>query len=474
DATPSPSWALYVPKVLAVWALTLGLLAVGVAFSAAYQTAQGYTAYEWGVYAGTLVLQYALPAMMVAVLSVTIQVLSPNKYAGMLIFVLYIVASLTMAELGFEHHLWRFSEGPEAIYSDLNGFGHFLAPLLWYSLYWSGATIVLLVLGFGLWRRGAVVRLRERLPRLATTMDRPGAATALLGLVTFATAGAYLFHTTRVTNEFLTTDQRYDRYADYERTLKPFDALPTPAVTAVTVAIDIFPAERRIHASGSYTVQNRTDKPLEQVLIGAAPANALTIDAEGLGEARRFAGLNTALYAFDPPLEPGEARRLGFTVERDNPGFTDGSEDNAVAANGTFINNQQLLPRLGYVSLYQLVDRHERKKRGLPPPERLPALEDAAAQHRTVLGADAQFAMLDITVSTDEDQLAIAPGYLEREWVEGGRRHFRYVMDAPSLNYFAVQSARYAVARDAHEGVAIEVYHHPEHHRNVARMIEAV
>ena len=38
----------------------------------------------------------------------------------------------------------------------------------------------------------------------------------------------------------------------------------------------------------------------------------------------------------------------------------------------------------------------------------------------------------ETTVSTSADQIAIAPGYLKKEWTEGGRRYFHYKMDAPT------------------------------------------
>jgi aminopeptidase N len=46
-------------------------------------------------------------------------------------------------------------------------------------------------------------------------------------------------------------------------------------------------------------------------------------------------------------------------------------------------------------------------------------------------------------------------------------------MDAPIPNFFSVLSARWTVTRGAWQGIPIEVYHHPAHRFNVARMIEA-
>ena len=51
----------------------------------------------------------------------------------MLVFAGYVVTSLVLPQLGLEHHLWRYSEGPEAIDSDMNGLDHILAPLLAYN-----------------------------------------------------------------------------------------------------------------------------------------------------------------------------------------------------------------------------------------------------------------------------------------------------------------------------------------------------
>ena len=47
-------------------------------------------------------------------------------------------------------------------------------------------------------------------------------------------------------------------------------------------------------------------------------------------------------------------------------------------------------------------------------------------------------------MSTANDQIALAPGRLERSWRCNGRSFFRYRTDAPILNRFAIASGRYA------------------------------
>ncbi len=95
------------------------------------------------------------------------------------------------------------------------------------------------------------------------------------------------------------------------------------------------------------------------------------------------------------------------------------------------------------------------------------------AHQFSLLERDSDWVSFETTVSTVTDQIAIAPGYLEKEWTANGRRYFHYRMDKPILDFFSFQSARYAVKRDSYNGVAIEVYYDAQHPYNVDRMIEA-
>ena len=71
-------------------------------------------------------------------------------------------------------------------------------------------------------------------------------------------------------------------------------------------------------------------------------------------------------------------------------------------------------------------DRNKRKKYGLPPVIRYPKIDDPVARNVNQLTAESDFLNLDTTVSTSPDQIAIAPGYLQKEWTANGRRYFRY------------------------------------------------
>ncbi|MEM7704015.1 MAG: M1 family aminopeptidase [Pseudomonadota bacterium] len=474
DATPVSNGKLFLPKLVALWTVIIGLLMVGVAIATVYQTATGWHRYEWWVYLQTLTLQYLLPAMLIAVLSLLIQTLSPGKYVGMAIFAGYVVASLVAPQLGLEHHLWRYSEGPEAIYSDMNGLGHFLPSLVAYNVYWSLVAGGLAIAGYGMWPRGLSPSFTLRFRVAKQSVGRRGvfALVALLGLA--SVTGGFIYYNTNILNDYESSDRVLDWRADYERTLKRFEAQRPPIIRDVKISADLFPGSRRIVVQGHYLLRNETDLPLKEMLLSWDPRNTVEYRLEGSKVAQSFPHLAAIQIALTDPLMPGDERMLWFSVDRVNRGFKESQVDSRAVGNGTFINNQELLPRIGYDADQELTDRAERAQRGLDETKRLAALEDDSQYWRTYLGADVHKVRLHTTLSTTSEQTAIAPGKLVRQWQQDGRRYFEYQTQTPVLNYFAIQSGRYAIHRESHNGVSIEVYHHPEHWMNVERMVEAV
>jgi aminopeptidase N len=132
------------------------------------------------------------------------------------------------------------------------------------------------------------------------------------------------------------------------------------------------------------------------------------------------------------------------------------------------------MPWIGFNEQQMLQDRQRRRKYGLDPVDRLPPLEDERGHHENILRGDSHWVRFETTVSTSTDQIAVAPGRLERSWEESGRRYFRYVMDTPMLNLYAYLSARYTLAEERANGILLQVFHHDEHAYNVPRMFEAM
>ena len=70
----------------------------------------------------------------------------------------------------------------------------------------------------------------------------------------------------------------------------------------------------------------------------------------------------------------------------------------------------------------------------MPPNNLQKNPSDSTALGNTYISKDSDWIDFETTVSTSEDQIAIAPGYLQKEWTEDGRRYFHYKMDIQSQN----------------------------------------
>jgi len=133
-----------------------------------------------------------------------------------------------------------------------------------------------------------------------------------------------------------------------------------------------------------------------------------------------------------------------------------------------------VLPHIGYQADTELKDPRDRKRHGLPAQERKLPRDDPKGLANNFLGTDADWVSFDATIGTSGDQIAIAPGTLENEWSKNGRRYFHYKMDKPILNFYAFQSARYAVKHDWWQDVGIEIYYQPGHEYNLDRIMGGV
>jgi aminopeptidase N len=130
------------------------------------------------------------------------------------------------------------------------------------------------------------------------------------------------------------------------------------------------------------------------------------------------------------------------------------------------------MPLPGYSRGAELDDNSVRRRYGLDPIERYPKLGDPE-----YLGVN-QFQVAErtafrTTIGTSADQIAVAPGYLQREWRQGDRRYFEYEMDEKIWPFASFSSARYEVAEDQWGDVKLEVYYHPQHGYNIDSMMES-
>ncbi|MEO1338707.1 MAG: M1 family aminopeptidase, partial [Myxococcota bacterium] len=206
---------------------------------------------------------------------------------------------------------------------------------------------------------------------------------------------------------------------------------------------------------------DREAKVVEQSLDGAK------VDTTDLDH-------NVFQFAVDPPWPPGEKRSLVFSTDRSNIGFRNQGNISGVIANGTFLNNGDGMPLIGFNGGKLIQARNVRRRYGRAPLPRAYKLEDERFWRTNSLRPDSDWVTFTTTVSTVVDQIAIAPGYLAREWEADGRRYFRYEMDRPIQNFFSFQSADYKVLEEEWNGIKLQVFYHEAHTFNVDRIMTAM
>jgi len=473
DAMPTPSGVYLGAKLTALLLVIVVLLFAGVLALIGFQLAQGYTELELGLYARGITLAAVHPILML-VLACTCHVVARSRLSGYGLVLLFIVSWDLIEGYGFEHHLYRFASLPPTPYSDLNGYGSFLAPFGWYSLYWGFGALVLVGLSILFWRRGADDGWRARLAEARLRFRGPVRAVIAFGASGLVATGSWIFYNTNVLNAYVPSTEAAERRARYETSYRQYEGFTLPRIIAVRADVDIFPDRRSVVIRGTYRVRNNSVGPLRDIHV-SIPArvrlNGLDLPAHDV--ILRDDALGHGIYRLRAPLAPGDTIDIGFDLAVGSIGFVNNGTDVALVDNGTYFTKRDFFPVIGYDAQRQLAEPDERRRYGLEPVLHLSAIDDSSALRTTPRAPDADRVDFEATVSTAVDQIAVTSGELQREWVEDGRRYFHYRAEIPITHHFAFASARYEVTRSEWNGVALEVYHHRAHDANVGRMIDA-
>jgi aminopeptidase N len=478
DATPAPDWTFIAPKTLAVSLVLTTVLLVGVLATVLVQTFKGYYDYQLGEYLLWYLVPNAVDLTIIAALAVFGQVIAPNKFAGWGVIVLYIIATFALPANGLEHNLYIYGGTSPVPLSDMNGQGRFWIGAWWFRLYWAAFALLLLIAAFALWRRGATDSLAAR-ARIAPRRLR-GAPLwiGLAALLAFGSAGAFIYRNTNVLNDYRTGPGDDKWLADYEKALLPYEKVPQPTVTSVKLDVVIDPDGPSLETRGVYVLQNKTAAPLREVHVRfVRDLEVRGLSVQGAWPKKTYDRFNYRIFAFDTPMQPGETRTLSFDTRLAERGFRNAQHKtrdlDQVVDNGTFVNSAQIAPIIGMDRDFLLTDRGKRRKYGLPEALHPAPLGDQASRAFNYIG-HAGWVTSDITVTTPVDQVPLAPGYEVSDVVNGATRTARFVTDKPILQFFSIQSARYAVKSEVYKGVTLSVYYDPRHGMNVDRMLRAL
>lgn len=476
DSLPIPDWLSFSSKATALILVQALLLSIIMLCGIIIQVIMGYYNFEIGLYLKELFGLRLIEMCWYCILALCVQTVVNNKYFGHFVMVVFYIIIIAMAGFGFEHNLYMFAESPSYVYSDMNGYGHFVASIIWFRIYWTACSLLLVLLTHLLWVRGQETDWKVRLRLFCQRFTRPKQLTAIGFLLIFICSGSYIFYNTNIVNAFETNRSAEEKKAEYEKTYKRYDGAAQPRITSVNTQVDIFAEERRIVITGTYVLQNKSEGPIDtlHIMLHQDPKRFDASFDRAYTMLSSDGEFNYYIYRLTDPLMPHDSLLLTFALEYHERGFKNSKHNPDIVPNGTFINNLDYFPRLGYDRELELVEDDVRKENDLDPRERMAPVDDAGARMNNYVAHDADWITLDAVVSTDQDQIGIASGYLVDEWREGNRRFYRYVMDHKFINLFVFLSGKYEVQRDAWNGVAIEVFYDKAHKYNIDRFIYAI
>ena len=482
DATPLPNWIFLISKLAGVvGALLVLCVAVVLLESIVFQFVRGLTDIEFGQWLAWFVAPSALYVLHLSVLAVVVQAISPNKFVGWAIMLLYLVATTVFAGLGLDHPLFNYAEA-NAPLSDMNGANNGGDTAWAMRAHWTVVALILVVIGHLMWRRGTAVTLSGQWRTLpARLRGAPLAFLSIALVVTVAMAG-WLYYNMNILNHYWQSGDKEDaQAAQYEKDYSKYLGLPEPKLTDIKLDVDLQPSRRWVQFDGTYRFVNATTAPIETLHV-RIPIATLRVDAISVPGAKLVHddGPNLhRIYEFDQPLQPGASGTLTFRTVLEKRGLEALPSNRQAyeihaqpAPNGSYLTNLFFAPGLGMNRANFLKGNTLRRKYGLPPELPTPPLEDTAGLAKSYAGVER--VNTDITVTTDADQTLVVTGARVSESVANGRRTARFVSPIPTLNFITIQSARYAVKSEDASGVSISVYSFPKHPMNVDRMLSVM
>ena len=299
------------------------LLAVVMLCGIGVQLAKGYTGIDLPHYLFELFVLQLAGFLLIGALALFVHTLVDHKYVGHFAVLLAFLAVTQLPDFGFEDRLYRYASRPDIVYSDMNGYGHFLPAVLWFRLYWGAFAVLLLLATYALWARGRERGARARLAAAAARWTPVPRAIAGAAAALFVATGGFIYYNTHVLNPYVTRHDADAQRAAYERDFRHLAGAPQPTVAAVDLAVDLVPAARSARVAGSMRLENRSAVPIVDLYVHY-PRSA-QVHAFDFGVPARLAAARPEVmwhhYVLAEPLPPGGALRLRFDLGYEARGF---------------------------------------------------------------------------------------------------------------------------------------------------------
>ncbi|MCA6471358.1 MAG: hypothetical protein IM591_13325, partial [Chitinophagaceae bacterium] len=432
DALPVPNWVQLGSKFMAITGVCFLLATIPMIVGVTVQVLHGFFDFKWKYYFIDLYAITFWDYWQMALLAFFIHALVNNKFLGHFVGIgIWVLIFISRSVLEWDYNLALYSYKPGYQISDMNDFGHFGEPLFWFNFYWTSFGFLLLVMAALMWARGSSHSFKSRWQAFKSRWNRTSATLVLLLSILWLGSGAFIYYNVSQVNRYTTSDEGKERSANYEKKYKKYERIPQPKVTGLMLYADIFPEERSIHMRAQLKVKNKTNQPIDSLHLLSDDGQQYQLFFNGTELKPCYTDILprpklTILYnrpdtggyrIFKLPatLLPGDTALLEIRTRQANPGFVNNGYRREIIYNGTFTSGG--IPSIGYSADMELNSDEDRKKYKLPEKkEELPPHRDPYGEKTLLFNDDADLIDFECIVSTSPDQIAIAPGYIQKEW----------------------------------------------------------
>lgn len=468
DATPVSDWVLFSGKFLALAAILISFCILLVLAGISVQVMWENTNIDLPLYLKVIFGIQLVDYLVFALLASLVHVIVNQKYLGHFVVLLVFGVISFAPMLGFENKLLIPGSDSGWSYTAMQGFSDLKLWAL-YKLYWIGWALLLAVTTRLLWVRGRNLDFNKRYKIAMGRTSRPVMISTLVAIALILISGGPIFYNTRVLNPNLSADELKAYKAEYEKRFGHFRDVPQPILTKSDLQVDFYPDQRKLEIAGIYHLVNNNSVVVDTIhLHETLDISMASFDrsADLVLHDKKF---RYRIYKLQKPLQPGDSLQMEFKLSHRNGDFSGKNASKYVVDNGSFFRNYEVLPAIGYQFLMELKEESDREAYDLQPKPEWASLDDKAARNEMTMWD--RRSMVEAIVSTDSDQIAVGPGKLQDSWTERDRKYFKYATNVPIRSEFSFFSADYEVHQDRYKDVDIQIYHHPEHTRNLDRMV---
>ena len=410
------------------------------------------------------------------VLAFLLQVLIQQRYValGLTIGLMYVRSAF--GEVGLDHPILYPLHVNTGLYSDFVGFDPFLKRHFWFSLYILSIMIGMLFLLDKLYVRGSDYQWQLRGLKLKRQLlDHKGVLLTLVFMI-----GGLIYLTLSKSAPFYSKNHLNELRARYEAELGYLKAKQQPLMTKFDLNLD-YTVGQKIAATGRYALLNDGDQQIDTIYVQKpwlhphqkypiahdVVVSQLEFDKESY-KIESYERYQHEVYVLEQALMPGDHLTMTFRVDIGAQYMDSKLVNTDMAKNGSMIG-QGYFPMLGFNKNYEISPENLRAKYGLAARNRINKIDDPLAYQVGVNGAHS----ISLLTSFKSEQTGITLG---TRACDGQQVEYR--MESPMENQFVFVNGTYDVHSDSVKVggryIPLDIYHHPLHHMNVPRIMNAI